>query len=55
MPDSLDQLGRQLFLVGHVVVVAAVDDLGHLVLQGGTSLGWLWPSVLTAMPASASR
>jgi hypothetical protein len=30
---QLDQLGGQFFLVGHVVVVAAVDDLADLVLQ----------------------
>ena len=36
---ELNQLGGQLLLVGHVVVIAAVDDLGHLVLQGGHEFG----------------
>ena len=36
---QLGERGRQPFLVGHVVVVAAVDDLADLVLQRGHELG----------------
>ena len=40
---ELDQPGRQLLLLGHVVVVGAVDDLGDLVLQGRHELGVVVP------------
>ena len=36
---QLGELGGELFLAGHVVVVGAVDQLGQLVLQGGHQLG----------------
>jgi hypothetical protein len=51
-------LGQQLgqgFLAGHMVVVAGVDQLGHLLLQRRHQLGVVVPRVLTAMPPSASR
>jgi hypothetical protein len=35
--------------------VGDVDDLANLLGDGGDELGWLWPSALTAMPASRSR
>jgi hypothetical protein len=39
MPDSSTSLAASFSLVGHVVVVGGVDDLGDLVLQRGHQLG----------------
>ena len=53
---DLAQLGRQLLLQRHLVVVGAVDQLGRSAsCSAGTSFGWAWPSVLTAMPPRPSR
>ena len=36
---QLDQLGSECFLQGDMVVIATVDHLAHLVLQGGCEFG----------------
>ena len=51
---QLAQLGGELLLQRHEVVVRAVDQLADLVAAApAPASGGAWPSVLTAMPASA--